>query len=237
MLSDTPKLIIPEGLKGPAIRGALKALEAITLKTKFNTFVIVGISGTKAGMLHVLAKCDCGTIKDYGFYRIKAGKTKSCGCLKASKLKERLTTHGDSYTSTYESWEGMKRRCLNPKAGYYYRYGGRGIKVCDEWMQYENFKRDIGLKPTEGHTIERIDINGDYCLSNCTWVLKHEQAKNTRRNVHIEVRGKTMIQNDLAKLLNVSKTTIRKYRLNGKLQSLIDVKLSDYEWLDEGGAE
>ena len=93
--------------------------------------------------------------------------------------------HGNSKhdgwnSPTYYSWAGMKGRCLNPKDSTYHRYGGRGIKVCDRWMNYIDFLADMGERP-EGKTLDRIDVNGDYELSNCRWATLEEQAANKRK--------------------------------------------------------
>lgn len=82
----------------------------------------------------------------------------------------------------------MKRRCLNPKAPNYRNYGGRGIKVCGRWMIFQNFFADIGERPP-GHSIERIDVNGDYCPENCKWIPSHLQARNRRASVKVLING------------------------------------------------
>jgi hypothetical protein len=82
-------------------------------------------------------------------------------------------------TPTYYSWAGMKSRCLNPKDSRYKDYGGRGIKVCKEWHDFRNFLKDMGLRP-KGHTLDRIDVNGNYEPSNCRWATLEMQAANKR---------------------------------------------------------
>ncbi len=81
-------------------------------------------------------------------------------------------------TPEYRSWQMMKNRCLNPKARDYAYYGGRGIGICPDWMQYENFLRDMGRKPTPAHTLERNDGNGAYGPKNCTWETRKTQSRN-----------------------------------------------------------
>ncbi len=88
--------------------------------------------------------------------------------------------HGFHNTRTYHSWEGMKQRCLNPKATKYPEYGARGITVCERWRRFENFLLDMGVRP-EGKTLDRIDGNGNYEPDNCRWATPLEQQQNTLR--------------------------------------------------------
>lgn len=94
----------------------------------------------------------------------------------------RNKTHGMTGTLIYKSWSEMKRRCNNPKDQKFYRYGKRGIKVCERWQSFDNFYKDMGDKPTPKHTLNRIDNDGDYTPENCNWALPHEQSRNKSNN-------------------------------------------------------
>jgi hypothetical protein len=93
--------------------------------------------------------------------------------------KRFISWHGKSDTRTYKSWEHMKGRCLNPRDKSYKDYGGRGILVCDDWLKFENFWRDMGERPS-GTTLERHNVNGNYEPSNCCWGTLSQQALNRR---------------------------------------------------------
>lgn len=121
-------------------------------------------------------------------------------------VKKLLTT---KERPEYATWVGMLQRCTNPKNPRYYRYGGRGIKVCDEWWNsFENFYEDMGAKPGPNYSIERKDNNGDYCKENCVWATKLEQANNMSTNNLITYQGKTQTIAQWARELKQSASLI-----------------------------
>lgn len=157
----------------------------------------------------VLTRCDCGRWHSVRLDTLKSGGSRSCGCLSREKVKERSTKHGQHGTRTYKSWTQMIQRCTNPNAKGYPRYGGRGITVCDRWLEsFENFLEDMGERPP-GMTLERLDVNGNYEPGNCTWATWKEQSRNRRTNRLIEFEGETLCMEDVAAKLGISSNTLR----------------------------
>jgi hypothetical protein len=94
--------------------------------------------------------------------------------------------HGHGYrTPTYNSWDGMKQRCLNPRNPNYPSYGGRGITVCERWVSFENFLADMGERPA-GLSLDRVDNDGGYEPGNCRWATRSEQQRNRRRSAYFD---------------------------------------------------
>lgn len=137
--------------------------------------------------------CSCGqTRKVTSTELLSEHGTQSCGCLHREKLSRRNTTHGKSNTSEFKIWAGMRTRCSDPKHGSYPDYGGRGIRVCPEWdRSFETFYRDMGPRPSKGHSLDRINNDGNYEPGNCRWATTQEQAGNRRITVLLTVRGVT----------------------------------------------
>ena len=127
-----------------------------------------------------VCRCRCGAETSALTYDLVNGRVKSCGCLKRRTMAEKMRTHGGYGTRLYTIWKSMKERCLNPNYRDSPHYGGRGITICNEWANDFSTFRDWAMASGYVHplTIERVDVNGNYEPSNCTWITISEQQKN-----------------------------------------------------------
>lgn len=160
---------------------------------KLSVIEFVGIQNHKAMFK---CKCECGKECVKQGVLLTNGKTKSCGCLAEKNTDQ--TTHGLSKTHLYGVWCTVKSRCYNSNSQHYKNYGGRGIKMCEEWksdyMAFHNWSIQSGYNQSENKkhlTLDRIDVNGDYSPKNCRWVNQKEQCNNKTNNLMITYKGKT----------------------------------------------
>ena len=177
---------------------------------KFGKLTIVRrMENDKHNHARWLCQCDCGNEKVIMSSDIISGKTKSCGCIH--------TIHGQGgkkKTRLYRIWTGMKTRCLNEKFRDYEDYGGRGITVCPEWMEFEPFCEWAMANGYEDNlTLDRKDNNGNYCPENCRWETVKTQENNRRNNRLITHNGKTLTLSQWAEETGINMRTIQ-YRLN-----------------------
>lgn len=154
-----------------------------------------------------LCQCDCGNEVIIGGSSLKSGHTRSCGCLKIEKIKQRSTKHGYGKSHVYRIWANMIQRCTNPNRSQYQYYGGRNIKVCKRWSKFKNFLKDMGEVPP-GHQIDRINNNGNYCKSNCRWVTSKQQQRNKQNNRPITYNGRTQLLIEWAEETGIDRETI-----------------------------
>jgi len=172
-----------------------------------------GISG-KSQHKTYLCRCECGNEKHIVGASIRAGRSRSCGCLSAAQLftSDRVKTHGHSRTRTYSIWNGMKNRCSPLSKGKTRKnYYAKGIRVCDRWLTFENFFSDMGEAP-KGMTLERLDGNQNYEPENCVWATPKTQANNMSSNHIVEFQGKRQTIAQWADELGLSHNTFA-YRL------------------------
>lgn len=134
---------------------------------------------------HWKCRCICGNENIVQGSSLTLGKSVSCGCF----AKEINTSHGMEGTKIYNVWAGMKQRCQNENYHGYARYGGRGINVCEKWQTFEGFFEDMGERPP-GTSIERVDNNGNYELSNCVWAVPKTQIRN--RSTTAKIAGESV---------------------------------------------
>ena len=192
---------------------------------------IVDLTGQRFGRLIVLefaeirknksywkCQCDCGNIKIISATSLKSEKTKSCGCLRKEVTKirgEKNIKHNKTNTRLFRIFLGMKSRCYYTKNIGYKNYGGKGIKVCDEWlndfMNFYNWAMSNGY--SQGLTIDRINNDGNYEPNNCRWITMKEQENNRMNNRLIKYKEKTYTLSELSDILKISSATLR-WRLN-----------------------
>ena len=167
----------------------------------------IDISGNRYGRLvainpirknngiYWVCKCDCGNTTEVLPQHLNRGLIRSCGCLRKDVSSKKNKKHGMSKTRIYKEWKGIKERCLNKNNHAYKNYGGRGITICDEWLGENGFEYFCDWAMQNGYqdnlTIERKDVNGNYCPENCCWIPLGEQALNTRNNVYLEYNGES----------------------------------------------
>lgn len=176
----------------------------------FGRLVVVEQSDNRRGRVHWTCRCECGNTKSVAAKELVGGGTRSCGCLCMQLIEKLNKTHGMSRRKEYRIWRGMKERCLDENSRYFHHYGGRGIFVCERWIDsFENFYADMGPKPP-GMSIDRIDNDGPYSPDNCRWATQKEQTRNTRRTRLLTWNGQTLCLSDWSKITGISRKVLKK---------------------------
>lgn len=172
--------------------------------TVFNRLTVISEAPKQRGSKYWVCRCICGKEKTVRERHLTHGHTMSCGCLFSERLADRNRTHGKSTTTIYRLWANLPQRCGNPNNPAFKYYGGRGITVCDRWVNsFENFVADMG-EPPPGATLDRVDNNKGYSPDNCRWASREDQANNMRSNRLITLRGVTMTTIQWARRLGLN---------------------------------
>lgn len=187
---------------------------------RYGLLTIVDSVRTARGF-RAICRCDCGGERTCIFYNLRTGLTRSCGCLIGANFRGRSGKHGHSIggarTPEHAAWTRLRQVCLNQNNPRFPDYGGRGIKVCERWGQFSNFLSDMGKRPAQSMSIDRIDVNGNYEPSNCRWATQTQQARNTRRNkltdaIAAEIRKlatQGIKKTEISKMLGVNYASVK----------------------------
>jgi len=187
--------------------------------------VLKRVENNKWGHICWLCQCDCSDKKKIivSSNNLRRDHTKSCGCLQ----KEKVTKHGYCKTGFYRSWRDMIQRCTNPHHKYWGDYGGRGIKVCKRWMEFENFLKDMLEGWKSGLTLERIDNELGYYKDNCEWIISGRQVRNRRNSCYEEYNGENRLFVELCEEYNMPRGIVydRFYRLDWTLKEALIIPI------------
>lgn len=186
---------------------------------KGKTFGRLTVIGEKTELIegktgyYWLCKCDCGVVKHIPQTCLRKGGTKTCGCARSDPRE--ITSPRRIKRKEFTSWKSMKARCYDEKHENFARYGGRGITVCDRWLEsFHNFFDDMGYKPTPKHTIERDNTNGNYEPSNCRWATNLEQQNNKSTTKIVSFQGSNIPLANLCREQNALYSRVR-WRIKG----------------------
>ena len=165
---------------------------------------------------HWICRCECGQLGSVALHSLRSGGSKSCGCRRDEMIAVGMgRKHGLARSKAYTALQNAIKRCTNPKSVGWSRYGGRGIKICQRWLDSpENFVNDMG-NPPPGMTLERVNLDGDYEPSNCIWATRTHQARNRRSNRLITFGGQTKCVAEWSEITGLPVYAIIN-RLNGK---------------------
>lgn len=191
---------------------------------KFYHLTVIERAETKNAKTRWKCLCDCGKYTYTITNRLLHGKTRSCGC---SSGERHPLKHNKTNTRLYKIWCNMKKRCFSPNCKCYYRYGGRGITVCEEWKNdFQSFYNwSINNGYADNLSIDRINNNKSYSPDNCRWITMKEQSRNKRNNVYIQYGEKKVSLPELCESLNIPyKTAISRYKYAQKAGRLISVE-------------
>lgn len=181
-------------------------------RKRFGRLTVIGHLEIIRGKAHWPCRCECGNTLVVRGDMLKCGNTRSCGCLKiesATKHGHSCSRPGKPPSRTYVSWQAMTVRCTDPTDEHYPSYGGRGVTICQRWLDFRNFLEDMGERPP-GKTLDRFpDRDGNYEPGNCRWGTPGQQARNRRDNRMITHQGLTLCVADWADRVGIPRTVIQ----------------------------
>lgn len=176
---------------------------------KFGRLTAISFHHSKGYAKYYLCKCECGNTKIVYKGNLTSGRSLSCGCFRNERIKETCCLP-ENYSKLHRILDRMKARCYNPNSNRYYRYGARGITICDEWMSNQDsfceWALSHGYQPDL--TIDRIDNNKGYSPDNCRWIPLKEQMSNQSTNIIISFNGEQHTLSQWANILGINKTTL-----------------------------
>ena len=185
-----------------------------------------------------LCKCDCGGFATASGSDLRRGHTKSCGCYCRQRISETSKVHGMRHTRIYHTWLDIKGRCHNQRNHSFARYGGRGIKVCDEWREsFISFYKHVSELPhygEDGYSIDRIDNNGNYEPGNVRWATVQTQSRNKRNTIHVSILGKEKTIPELSDETGIKYATLLFHQKRGDLEEYVISKGGSNGTTDQG---
>jgi len=228
--------MIKRNAKGQFIKGSKPTEYVNFIGKRYNHLLVIAFSHTgKDSQRYWKCKCDCGNSTIVNGGNLQSNNTKSCGCNNYSKH----VTHHLSQTRFYRIWFGIKERCNNPKNKAYHNYHGRGIKLCERWLKFENFRDDMyksylihyGKYRKLNTTVDRINNNGNYSPDNCRWATKYQQSNNLRNNVLLKFNNKVLTISEWSKITGINKHTIysRLYNYKWTIDKALTKPVKNYQ--------
>ena len=173
----------------------------------FGNLTVVRQDGLKNNSVAWECKCTCGNVRTISGDSLRRGNSTSCGC---QRNRDKIT-HGLSDSPEYAVWRAMRSRCNNVNDPAFKDYGARGITVCPQWdSSFESFISDIGRRPSDSHTLERVDNDKGYSPGNCKWDTRSRQASNRRNTRMIEIDGVKMTLSDAVERTGIKYATLYK---------------------------
>jgi hypothetical protein len=150
-----------------------------------------------------MCRCECGLEKLARKSNLCTGTSNGCKKCLMKRMQKAQTKHNMTRSPEYRAWQAMRERCSNPKNKVWDHYGGRGIKVSEEWNEFPPFFAHIGSRPSRKHSLDRIDNEGDYCPGNVRWSTTKVQGRNKRGTVMVTINGETRSLPELADLAGI----------------------------------